>query len=167
MHRAPVCGLLCESLQPPPQKAALWYYSNNLRGRKHPLPTGRPNSRTRRQALRRARRRGNGRRAGAIHLALPLSPAPLRIGRLWQGGDMTQADNAERDRAKAVRNARIQLLATTLNNVALAFVIGGFVAPAVSGQLRPNWSGLSTLAWIALGIGLHFAARAVLGRLKA
>ena len=35
----------------------------------------------------------------------------------------------------AVHNARIQLLATAQNNVALAFIVAGFVAPAVTVQL--------------------------------
>lgn len=39
----------------------------------------------------------------------------------------------------AVHNARVQLLATALNNVALAFVVAGFVAPAVTGQLPTGW----------------------------
>ena len=35
----------------------------------------------------------------------------------------------------AIHNAGIQLLATAQNNVALAFIVAGFVAPAVTGQL--------------------------------
>lgn len=38
-----------------------------------------------------------------------------------------------------VHNARIQLLATALNNLALAVIIAGFVAPAVTGQLSGGW----------------------------
>ena len=66
----------------------------------------------------------------------------------------------------AVHNARIQLLATLLNNAALGFIGGGFIAPAVTGQMHGGWHVLVTLAWIALGIGLHFAARAVLSLLR-
>jgi hypothetical protein len=65
-----------------------------------------------------------------------------------------------------VHNARIQLLATLLNNAALAFVGGGFIAPAVTGQMHGGWHILATLAWIGLGVGLHFAARIVLGGLR-
>jgi hypothetical protein len=32
-------------------------------------------------------------------------------------------------------NARITLLATLLNNAALAFIVAGFIAPAAGGQL--------------------------------
>lgn len=65
-----------------------------------------------------------------------------------------------------IHNARVQALATLLNNLALAFIVAGFVAPIVSGQLRGGWHVLITLAWIGAGTGLHFAVRAVLGRLR-
>lgn len=65
--------------------------------------------------------------------------------------------------ATAIHNARINLLATLLNNAALGFVGGGFIAPAVTGQLHGGWHALATLAWISLGVALHFAARIVLG----
>lgn len=64
-----------------------------------------------------------------------------------------------------IHNERIKLLATALNNLGLAFAIGGFVAPAISGQLR-GWSGLILIAWLGLGAGLHLCAQAVLGRMK-
>ena len=35
-----------------------------------------------------------------------------------------------------IHNARIKLLATVSNNLALAFIVAGFVAPAVSEQLQ-------------------------------
>jgi len=49
----------------------------------------------------------------------------------------------------AVHNARVQLLAMLLNNVALAFIVAGFVAPVVSGQLRPGWHAFVTPIWMA------------------
>jgi hypothetical protein len=66
----------------------------------------------------------------------------------------------------AVHNARIQLLATALNNVALAFIVAGFVAPAASGQLTAGGHVLVTIAWIGLGAGLHLCAQLALGRLR-
>jgi hypothetical protein len=66
----------------------------------------------------------------------------------------------------AIHIARIQLLATLLNNAALAFVVAAFIAPATTGNLPAGWHILATLAWVALGAGLHFSARAVLGRLR-
>ena len=66
----------------------------------------------------------------------------------------------------AVHNARINLLATLLNNAALLFIGGGFIAPATAGTLHGGWHAFVTIAWIALGIGLHFAARGVLSRLR-
>jgi uncharacterized membrane protein len=66
----------------------------------------------------------------------------------------------------AVHNARIQLLATALNNMALAFVVAGFVAPVVTHQLQSINSALVTLAWIALGAALHLVAQLALGRLR-
>lgn len=65
-----------------------------------------------------------------------------------------------------VHNARINLLATLLNNASLAFIGGGFIAPAVTGQMHGGWHILATFAWIGFGFGLHLAARAVLGRLR-
>jgi hypothetical protein len=41
----------------------------------------------------------------------------------------------------AIHNARIQLLATLLNNAALAFIVAAFIAPAAGGQLQGGWAG--------------------------
>jgi len=57
-----------------------------------------------------------------------------------------------------VHNARINLLATALNNVALAFIVAGFVAPAVTEQLPTGGRALVTVAWIGLGVGIHLCA---------
>jgi hypothetical protein len=65
-----------------------------------------------------------------------------------------------------VHNARITLLATALNNLALAFVVAGFVAPAVTGQLQGGGRALATLAWIGAGSILHSFAQLVLGGLR-
>ncbi len=65
-----------------------------------------------------------------------------------------------------VLNARVQLLATMLNNVGLAFIVAGFVAPAVGGQLLSGSRLLVTLAWIGFGVGLHICAQLALGRLQ-
>ncbi len=64
-----------------------------------------------------------------------------------------------------IRSERLKLLATTLNSVGLAFAIGGFVAPAISGGLSGR-SGVVQLSWLALGAGLHLCAQLVLGRLR-
>jgi len=66
----------------------------------------------------------------------------------------------------AIHNARINLLAAALNNVALAFIVAGFVAPAVTGQLPAGGRALVTVAWIGLGVGIHLCAQLVLGRLR-
>ena len=66
----------------------------------------------------------------------------------------------------AIHNARIQLLATLLNNAALAFIVAAFIAPVASGHLDFGWHVVTILAWVGFGVGLHFSARAVLGRLR-
>jgi hypothetical protein len=65
-----------------------------------------------------------------------------------------------------IHNARIQLLATLLNNAALAFIVAAFIAPVTGGQLHGGWQAVTTFAWVGFGVGLHFSARAVLGRLR-
>jgi hypothetical protein len=68
--------------------------------------------------------------------------------------------------ATAIHNARINLLATLINNIALAFIVAAFVAPTVSGQLQGGWHAVVTLAWVGLGAALHYAARVVLRWLR-
>jgi hypothetical protein len=65
-----------------------------------------------------------------------------------------------------VHNARITLLATALNNLALAVIVAGCIAPAVSGQLAGSGQVVATLAWISAGSILHFFAQGVLGGLR-
>jgi hypothetical protein len=66
----------------------------------------------------------------------------------------------------AVHNARVQSLTTALNNIALAFVVAGFVAPLVTHQLQSVSAAVVTLAWIALGAALHIIAQLALGSLR-
>jgi hypothetical protein len=47
----------------------------------------------------------------------------------------------------AVHNARITLLATIVNNLAAAFAVAGFVAPAASGQMDTA----GDLSWRSFG----------------
>ena len=65
-----------------------------------------------------------------------------------------------------VHSARIQLLATALNNLALALVVAGLVAPVVSGQLHTVTQLLAMLGWTGSGTTLHFIAQLALGRLR-
>ena len=62
-----------------------------------------------------------------------------------------------------VHNARINLLATAVNNLALAFTIAGCVAPLIGGQLLGGGRVPVALAWIGFGIVPHGCDPAVLG----
>jgi hypothetical protein len=66
----------------------------------------------------------------------------------------------------SIHNARIQLLATALNNLALAVIVAGFVAPAVTGQLQGGGRVLVALAWTGFGIVLHASGHRVLWRMR-
>jgi len=61
----------------------------------------------------------------------------------------------------SVHNAQTTLTATIVNNLAAAFIVAGFIAPAANGQLT-----FGAIAWIGVGIGLHLLARSILGGLK-
>jgi len=65
-----------------------------------------------------------------------------------------------------VHNARISLLATAVNSLALAVIVAGFVAPVIGGQLQGGGRALVALAWIGFGIVLHGCGQLVLGRLR-
>ena len=65
-----------------------------------------------------------------------------------------------------IHNARITLLATAVNNLALAVIVAGFVAPAAGGRLHGAGQAAATLAWSSGGIILHASAQRVLGRLR-
>lgn len=70
-----------------------------------------------------------------------------------------------------VQNERTKLLATALNNVAVATVVTALIAPAATflygagAPGRGGWWIAIGLAWLAGGIILHLAAQWVLGRL--
>jgi hypothetical protein len=62
-----------------------------------------------------------------------------------------------------IHNSRVQLLATAFNNLALALIIAGVVAPAVNDQLDGVGRVVVALTW-AVGIILHIDGPIVLGR---
>lgn len=66
----------------------------------------------------------------------------------------------------AVHNARVNLLATAVNNGALAFVVAGFVAPLTNGLISGVGRALAAVAWIGAGIVLHGCGQIVLGGLR-
>jgi hypothetical protein len=57
-------------------------------------------------------------------------------------------------------------LATAVNNLALAVIVAGFVAPAIGKQLQGGGRALVALAWIGFGIVLDGCGQLVLGRLR-
>jgi hypothetical protein len=70
-----------------------------------------------------------------------------------------------------VYNEQTKLTATALNNVAVAFVVAGFVAPVVGFanglELRLGVASTTfTAVWLATGLILHVTARLILRRLK-
>jgi hypothetical protein len=71
-----------------------------------------------------------------------------------------------------VENERTKLLATALNNLGVATVITGAVAPSVAalyGATPPgtgHWWFLVAGGWLMAGFGLHVLAQVNLGRLK-
>jgi hypothetical protein len=69
-----------------------------------------------------------------------------------------------------VRNERYKLLATALNNVAVAVLATAVIAPAAAFLYGTSHAGtgrwwLFSAAWLALGTGLHALAQLILGRL--
>jgi hypothetical protein len=60
----------------------------------------------------------------------------------------------------------VQLVATAFNNLALAVVAAGFIAPAISGQLQGIGRLIVGLAWALFGFVLHIGGQLVLGRLR-
>jgi hypothetical protein len=61
---------------------------------------------------------------------------------------------SERDRHHD-HNERIKLLATILNNAALAFIVAAFIAPAAGGNLNLGWHVVTVLVWIGRGRGIR------------
>ncbi len=73
----------------------------------------------------------------------------------------------------AVHNEQTKLLATALNNVAVAYVVVGFVTPLTAmsfgvSSAPPLRTATATFAgiWLCTAIGLHWVARRVLRSLK-
>jgi hypothetical protein len=64
--------------------------------------------------------------------------------------------------ATTIHNERVKLLATILNNAGLA----SSWPPSSRRHLDLGWHIVTILAWVGFGVGLHFSARAVLGRLR-
>jgi len=74
---------------------------------------------------------------------------------------------------KTVHNERLKLTATFLNGIAIAIFVIGTFAPAVQTALTMTVPGGARSRTVVIGAicifvagALHFAARAVLGRLK-
>jgi len=73
-----------------------------------------------------------------------------------------------------IHNERTKLTATATNGVAIASIVAGFVTPLAAltfGVPGPATRGailtvIVALAWLAVGVGLHLLARALLGRLR-
>lgn len=71
-----------------------------------------------------------------------------------------------------IENERTKLLAATLNNVGIATIITGVVAPTVAsfyGATPTNkdyWWFAIAVVWLLAGVGLHVVAQLILGRLK-
>ncbi|GJE48510.1 hypothetical protein GOFOIKOB_1541 [Methylobacterium tardum] len=73
----------------------------------------------------------------------------------------------------AVHNEQTKLLATALNNVAVAFAVIGFVTPitamsfgiANAPVLRPATAFFATI-WLCAAIGLHLIGRRVLRSIR-
>jgi hypothetical protein len=62
-----------------------------------------------------------------------------------------------------VHNARIQLLATALNNVGVGAMLAGVIVPAINGTVS-DWPHIAI--WLAFGADLIAIAQTWLGRLR-
>jgi methylmalonyl-CoA mutase cobalamin-binding subunit len=62
-----------------------------------------------------------------------------------------------------IYNARITLLATALNNMGVAAIVAGILAPLVKGEIV---SSLAMATWLVVGLVSIIAAQATLGRLR-
>jgi Na+/melibiose symporter-like transporter len=71
-----------------------------------------------------------------------------------------------------VHNERTKLLATAMNNTAVATIVTAIVAPIVGSlygapsTAANKWWPLIALAWLSVGVGIHVLAQIALGRLK-
>jgi hypothetical protein len=61
-----------------------------------------------------------------------------------------------------IHNARVQLLATALNNLGVAAIVAGGIAPLVRGDINTV---ASVVIWSIVGLGFVSLAQATLGRL--
>lgn len=80
-----------------------------------------------------------------------------------------QGPPPEDPRTKLVGNERAKLTATWVNGISVATVAVGGIAPLVAtltGAVGIVPAAISSVIWCCTGIGLHFAARAVLRRLR-
>ncbi|HXD46895.1 MAG TPA: hypothetical protein VN655_17355 [Pseudolabrys sp.] len=70
-----------------------------------------------------------------------------------------------------IENERTKLLATALNNTAVATVVTAVIGP-IAGffyglpTVSSRWWFLFWLLWLLVGIGLHLSAQSILGRLQ-
>ena len=70
-----------------------------------------------------------------------------------------------------IENERTKLLATAMNNMAVATIITAVVTPMVrllygsQTLISPYWLAF-WLLWLFVGVALHLSAQAILGRLK-
>jgi hypothetical protein len=57
----------------------------------------------------------------------------------------------------------VQLTANLLNNLATAFAVAGFIAPAASGQLDSAGRIFMALIWSSFAASAHLRAKTLLG----
>lgn len=68
---------------------------------------------------------------------------------------------------KLVRNEQLKLAATASNNIGVAFVVTGVIAPAVAlayGISEPHgrfWAAF-TILWLTMGVSSHLIGRSIL-----
>ncbi|MGD0110056.1 MAG: hypothetical protein ABSC06_39485 [Rhodopila sp.] len=74
--------------------------------------------------------------------------------------------------ATQIHNERTKLTATWLNGLATAATAAGAIAPAAAASFgisggQFGWRFIvGTVTWLSVGLGLHYVARRVLGRLR-
>jgi hypothetical protein len=75
------------------------------------------------------------------------------------------------EKSKVVRNEQLKLTATAINNLAVAFVVTGFIIPVAALAYQAAfpktryWAGFAIL-WIVAAVVLHYVARRVLEGVK-
>ncbi len=58
------------------------------------------------------------------------------------------------------------MLANFLNKLGIAFIVTGFIVPAITGQFASGSKIAVGFCWIAFGVGLHCGSHIVLERLR-